>query len=105
MLIDTPYGELHYPSRWKDYLSLDIGDTAVVFYSQVGSHGRQHIFTVHYGSSAGIEVGSAIDNAGNAVSISLEVIPFEPDDSWSDADKKIVAAMQEDLNYLLSKLG
>lgn len=105
MVIDAPCGELHYPSRWKDNLSLQMGDDYVAFYGRVGGHGEQWLFTVHFGSGVGIEIGSVNDANGQTVSVSVEIEDLMLDDSWSTNDAGVIYAMQEDLNYLLMNLG
>lgn len=108
MAIDTPYGELYYPSRWKSYLSLKTEEKngySVSFYSNVSGHAAQCLFVVYFGSDRGIEIGTVKDDSGRNIRVSIDIISFEPDGSWSEADRNIVYAMQEDMNYLLTKLG
>lgn len=108
MIIDTPYGELRYPSRWKDYLDLKVNDKngySVEFRCSVGGHAPVSLFVVHYGGSKGIAVATGKDSSGKSVEIRLEVLEIDLNDAWSDEDMRIVAAMQEDLNFLLSKLS
>ncbi len=108
MAIDTPYGELYYPSRWKEYLTLKVEEKdgySVTFSSKVSGHAEQCLFVVYFGSQKGIEVGAIKDASGRSIRVSVDIFPFEPDGSWSDSDSTIIFAMQEDMNYLLSKLG
>lgn len=108
MVIDTPYGGLHYPSRWKDYLEVKVNDKngySVEFLCKVEGHDPVALFVVHYGGSKGIAVSTAKDANGKSVDVRMEVLEIDLDATWSEDDKSIVAAMQEDLNYLLSKLG
>ena len=108
MAIDTPYGELYYPSRWKDHLSVKTQEKngySVSFYGEVSGHASQCLFVVHFGNDKGIEVGTVKDPSGRDVRVSVEIVPFEPDNSWADADTTLIYAMQEDMNYLLTKLG
>lgn len=105
MVIDAPCGELHYPSRWKDNLSLQMADDYVAFYGRVGGHSEQWLFTVHFGTGVGIEIGSVTDVGGQIVSVSVEIEDLMLDDSWSTNDASVIYAMQEDLNYLLMNLS
>lgn len=107
MVIDTPYAELRYPSRWKDYLDLKFNDKngySVEFRCKIEGHDPVVLFIVHFGGDQGIPVGTGKDNSGKDVEIRLEVPEQNLDNSWSDEHKRIVTAMQEDLNVLLSKL-
>ena len=108
MAIDTPFGVLYYPSRWLDYLSLEINDTdgySVAFFCKIQGHKDQHLFTIHFGGSKGVAVGTTTNVSGKTVEVRLEIIELDLDATWSDGDKSIVFAMQEDLNYLLTKLN
>jgi len=103
MVIDTPYGQLRYPTRWKDYLDLKIVDTngyRVEFRCKVDGQEPATLFVVHFGGDQGIPVGTGKDG----VEIRLEVLELALQDTWDEEDRRIAAAMQEDLNVLLSNL-
>lgn len=108
MVIDTPYGELRYPSRWKDYLEVVVNEKsgyAVEFWCKMDGHDAVKLFTVHYGGSKGIAASTAKDSNGKTVEVRMEVQELDLNDTWSNEEKSIAAAMQEDLNYLLSNLS
>lgn len=108
MAIDTPCGELYYPSRWKDYLSLKTDDTdvySVSFYCKLDGFQDQLLFIIYFGGDTGYEVGTVTDASGNEVTVRMHIEEIEPDINWTDAQRTLVFAMQEDLNYLLSKLS
>lgn len=109
MAMDTPYMELHYPSKWADYLSINVtedNDTYSVSYACViGSHAEQHLFTVWFGGDHGMSLKSIKDDSGEMVEVRIEVTEISLDESWSEEEKNIVLAMQEDLNYLLARMA
>ena len=107
MAIDTPYGELYFPARWKDYLNLktDNGKVySVSFYCKLEGFQDQLLFIIYFGGDTGYEVGTVTDASGNDVTVRLHIQEIEPDINWTDAQRALVFAMQEDLNYLLDKL-
>lgn len=103
MVIDTPYGQLRYPTRWKDYLDLKINDKngySVEFRCKVEGQEPVTLFTVYFGGDKGVAVGTGKDG----VEIRLEVPEMDLPNTWDEEDRRIAAAMQEDLNVLLSNL-
>lgn len=103
MTIDTPYGQLHYPTRWKDYLEVKINDKngySVEFRCKVEGQEPALLFTVYFGGDKGVEVGTGKDG----VKIRLDVPDMNLPDTWDEEDKRIAAAMQEDVNVVLSNL-
>lgn len=108
MAIDTPYGKLYYPSHWNDYLSLktENGDAySVSFYCKLDGFQEQLLFIIYFGGDTGYKVGTATDASGNEVAVRLYVQEIEPNINWTDAQRTLVYAMQEDLNYLLNELS
>ncbi len=102
MAIGTPYGELYYPIRWRENLSLQVQQEdgySIGFYGNVGQHTMIHLFTLTIDGSGENIVGSM---AGKPVT--LELTSLEADDSWSAQERSTILAMQEDLNYLMGKL-
>lgn len=104
--IDTPYCELHYPAKWASELELAVDDSqgySVAFYGKVGGS-RIHLFTVYFGGSQGIFVKTIQAPGAGEVEVRIDISELTVDDAWSDADARRIFAMQEDMNYLLSKL-
>ena len=108
MTIETPYGDLRYPAKWKDLLDLEMSDAegyTVTFRAALEGHEPVFLFAVHYANGKGIAVGTVTDSSGSTVDVGLEIQELALDGSWSDSDRLTVAAMQEDLNFLLSELN
>lgn len=107
MTIGTKYGDLHYPQRWKDYLSTVISEDdvyGVAFFAKINGRENQKLFTIHFGGTVGTKVATTHDSDGKAMDIRIEVFSFEPDETWSDFEKILVISMQEDINYLIQYL-
>lgn len=108
VVIGTPYCELRYPSEWQKYLSLKIDETngySVSFYCALDGREPEHLFTVHLGGDQGVSVMELEADSGETVELRLTISEFAPDGSWSDEEKSIVYAMQEEVNYLLGSLS
>lgn len=109
MTIDTPAGELRYPSRWKDYLKLETRQEDDVytleFYADLEGFEPVPLFNVCLGGNEGIYVMDITAPDGSAVKLCVDIFEIEADINWTDAQKAIVLAMQEDINVLLSELN
>lgn len=107
MAIDTPYGELHYPVKWADYLSIKVSEDdgySVAFYCALEGHEEAHLFTVHFGGNQGSVVTTIASKTGGTVEVRVSLTELDLDDSWVDNDVGIAYSMQEDINYLLSAI-
>ena len=107
MIIETPYGDLQYPAGWKNYLDLKIEDQGtyrVEFRCKMDGHAPMALFVVYFGGDKGVTVGTAKDSNGQSVEIRLEVLDLNFDSSWDEGEKRMAAAMQEDLNFVLLHL-
>jgi len=105
--LDTPYGTLQYPARWDKYLVTKVSEKngySIKFSAKIGDHKAEHLFTVYFGGDEGIEAATVKDSKGKEVTLRLAVAEPELDGSWSDDERLILLAMQEDMNYLLSNL-
>lgn len=107
MAIDTPYGELHYPVKWADYLSIQVseGDAySVGFYCALEEHEEVLLFTIHFGGSQGSTVATISSKTGGTVEVRVSLTELNLDETWIDNDVGIAYSMQEDVNYLLSAI-
>ena len=107
MAIDTPYGELHYPVKWADYLTVEVteGDAySVAFFCALEGHEPALLFTVHFGGTQGAVVTKVASRDGGNVEVRVSLTELDLDDSWIDNDVGIAYSMQEDVNYLLSAI-
>lgn len=107
MSIETPAGELVYPVRWKDYLKLEIRQEngfTVEFYTELEGFDPVHLFDVHLNREQGIYVMDLTAPDGAVMKLYVDIFEIEADENWTDAQRSIVYAMQEDMNFLLSAL-
>ena len=107
MAIDTPYGELHYPVKWAEYLSVEVDESngySVAFYCALEDHVPALLFTIHFGGTQGAVVTKISDKSGGTVEVRVSFVELDLDESWIDNDVGIAYSMQEDINYLLKAI-
>ena len=105
--IDTPAGELVYPARWEDYLKLEIRQEGVYtleFYAELEGYAPVALFNVYLGGDKGIYVMDITAPDGTAVALYVDIFEIEADGNWTEDERTLVLAMQEDMNYLLAAL-
>lgn len=108
MALDTPYMELHYPAMWAEYLNVQVSKGTpyrVGYYANFEGHGSLHLFTVSFGGSKGTLLKTIKTSDGQMVEIRIEVPELSLDSSWTEEEQTFAYAMQEDLNYLLDRMG
>lgn len=109
MVISTDMCSLYFPGQWKDqirtdYIQSDDGGT-VSFYG-IADGKETEIFAVRF-SRSGAYTGNAVgvlDADGESILVSVNVFEVALDETWSNEERDVIAAMQEDVNYLLEKL-
>ena len=107
MAIDTPYGELHYPVKWAEYLNVEVDESngySVAFYCALEDHVPALLFTIHFGGTQGAVVTKISDKSGGTVEVRVSFVELDLDESWIDNDVGIAYSMQEDINYLLKAI-
>lgn len=108
MAIDTPYMELHYPSKWADTLSIKINQSGVYsvgYYCKIGNYADVRLFTVYFGGQTGSLLKTIKTEEGEMVEIRIDVPELSLLNEWTEEQKNTAYAMQEDLNYLLGKMN
>lgn len=106
LVIDTPYGKLYYPGKWKEETKITIDESdgyEVVFHGAVGGHDFQPLFAVNFGGSKGTVVHTLTLENDIPMQVRLRTFPLSMEE-WSAMDQAMMRAMQEDLNHLLAKL-
>lgn len=94
--IETPYGTLAYPERWKDTVTIETGEEP---YTLRFSAGEIPLFDLIFDGEEGYYLGTLQGQDGEAT---LRIISYDLDDQREDyADCR---AMQEDVNVLLQHL-
>ena len=107
MSIDTPGGTLKYPTRWSDYLHTETvmeEPYSVSFYCRVDGQEDLYLFTVYIGGEEGMLAGSITGDDGESRDVRLDIEELALED-WAEEEAQIARAMQEDLNFVLEKLG
>ena len=105
ILVDTPYGELHFPEKWKDYLMTQQEEDLVDFYAALPDHEPVLLFTVVFETANGHASGVITAQNGTQTDLAIVIHDLELPGDWSDGEIDIVYAMQEDMNYLLNMLS
>lgn len=106
VMIETPYGNLQYPEKWKGSIRTEViedaGSTIVKFYGTVGEYEEQHLFDVCFGGTGEIPVGAITD--GDATT-EVGVTYGQPDtEDWSMTAADTIYAMQDDMNYVIMQM-
>lgn len=100
--IETVYGNLYYPKKWEPQLRTEIVEEenyTVKFYGVVEDKEEQHLFSLVFGDN-GSKLGS-LEKDGEIITVSIAFEETSMDENWSDDEKKVIYAMQEDINYLI----
>ncbi len=109
LTIQTPYGALHYPVRWKDYLvtehieNEETGIYSVEFYGKVANQEKCLLFTILFGGDEGDQLGVILQDNGDFITVNILVAELELD-GWSESDMQILFTMQEAMNELIEQL-
>lgn len=101
--IKTPVGDLYYPETWKDSIKENINKEdgySSTIYGLIGDK-EIEIFTLYIGAdnASGHYFGTI---KGDKVYI--DIVEFEPDNSWEKEEKQMIYDMQEDVNYIIEQL-
>lgn len=102
--IQTPYGHLQYPGKWRDNvrISKTEGKHYVLrFYGHAGNIPEQLLFSIAFGGREGIEVATVADMEGKAVNVYL--IPEEIEGE-EGAAKDQLYAMAEGAIWVVESL-
>lgn len=103
--IETEYGVLNYPAKWKHCLSTEqINEYMLEFRCCIPDRDPVLLFTVLLHSEDGDIISSITDENGVQTALSIWIAELELDENWTDAERDMIYAMQEDMNYLLDAL-
>ena len=109
LTIQTPYGALHYPVRWKEYLvteqteNEENGIYSVEFYGKVANREKCLLFTILFGGDEGDQLGAILQDNGDFITVNILVAELKLD-GWSESDMQILFTMQEAMNELIEQL-
>lgn len=105
ILIETAYGDLLFPGKWEDNLQVEQPDEKTVeFYGNLTDYEPVLLFTVSFESEDGHIVAELVGADDSVTKLSIDIAEIVFDDSWKEADRNLIYAMQEDMNYLLESL-
>ncbi len=99
MKIDTKYGTLKFPAKWKDEVDVSISEDEPYTVSFVTKGTDKEIFSLHFGGGEGYLLGTLPLNGEN---IEVFVEDAELDAKSKDFDK--LCEIQEDVNVILNRL-
>ena len=102
--VQTPYGVLRFPGKWRDCLMTEQDESLVDFYAVLPGREPVLLFTVAFGTSNGHLSGVLTAENGNQTDIAVVIHELELTGEWTDGEKDTIFAMQEDTNYLLAAL-
>ena len=105
--IDTPYISLFFPAKWEEYMHIEVleGDNyCMTFYCSFSDEKGDKIFDVIFGSNITNSIGMIQSHSGEIIEMGIQVYEFDDHNKWSDFEKMTYYEMQDDLNYMLSKL-
>lgn len=107
IVIHTDYGDLHYPDRWQEYVTIRQeqkgSGIAVTFETQSGEE-TYALFDILIGGDGSDVVGSLTDSTGTQRNVYLHVDELPADSGLEESEQTRFYAMQEDLNYLIDHL-
>lgn len=99
----TPYGELKYPSMWKDQMtykgSSENGISSYVFYAVIGD-GQYELYTVYFGQSDAGNLLGYIPSDGGDLPVYIECHNIVQSNDLTDSELRTFYSMMEGVNEL-----
>lgn len=106
--IDTPYGAISYPLKWKEQIrteAVEQGDSYTVqFHGTVEGREEVHLFDIIFAGENGYNIGHLTTDKGTKVAVNIVSYDFKENDEWTDEEYNTYCAMQEDVNYIIQVL-
>ena len=103
--ITTPYVTLRYSEKWLNYLKTEKNfkeESNVTFFACIDGKNIE-LFTVHFNEDGAMPIG-VLNLESNSVYIAFSYADLKLDDTWTQNEKDIVNAMQEQINYIINRL-
>lgn len=104
--IATPYIGLHYPEKWLNYLKIKKNfeeESNVTFFACINGKKDVELFTLHFNEDGAMPIG-VLNLESNSVYIAFSYAEIKYDNTWTQNEKDIVNAMQEQINYIINCL-
>ena len=106
--VTTTYGALTYPGQYAGKLRI-AQDTSSGYriraYATMPGKAERHLFDIVIGARGDVYAGVLTDPYGNRKDVYLNVGDWEPDDSWSEEERREIALMQNLLNDFCEQLA
>ena len=108
-VLETPYGTLRYPGEWKDAVSWEISsdeDICTVSVTETFSGKNAMLFVLGFGNpdDEGFQMGT-LDYNGRDVPVCLTLCDFPQESNWSDSDRNLFIALQEQAYNMLERFA
>lgn len=107
--VETPFAEIEYPSARKENLNIEWDGTnnegKLIFFAKIQDKEEIEIFSIHFNEDAQIPIGILSEEKGGKIRIGYSLANPQFDESWSDYEKDIFYAMQDDINFLIRQLS
>lgn len=103
----TPYGDLHYPEQWTDFIKTEQQeeeDSVIITFNAEISGTVYPLFEVSIGKENGTAVGALTDENGVNRTVYMKVEEISEDPLLTESEQNRLYAMQEDLNYVIDHL-
>lgn len=105
--INTPYGDLHYPEQWTEFIKTDQKeeeDSVIVTFEAEINGTVYPLFEVTIGKENGTAVGELTDADGVKRTVYMKAGELSEDPLLTEDEQNRLYAMQEDLNYVIDHL-
>ena len=104
--IETKYGKLFFPLKWKEYLQVKMQDEEsyiVQFYGKIGNNKKQHLFDISFGGKEGTTIGY-YTNKKEIININVIGKECNKQEEMTEEDFAKICGMQEDVNFLIGMI-
>ncbi len=105
-VIDTPYCQLQYPLKWRNYVRVEINEDdnyTVCFYGKAGNAPECHLFDVVFGESTAYRVGS-VEVEQSMLTVGVEIYDIADEDEMTAEERLDLLSMCEDVNTVIRGL-
>lgn len=104
--VQTPYGQLKYPAKWKGLVRAEQKTDDVFSVSYWGNINDKEypLFTIIFGCTEDMSIGTIVDDNGRTVCVGIKLADPPIEDTITQENKAMFYEMQEDANYLISML-
>lgn len=105
--IETPYCNLYFPAKWENQVSIEKIEEEqyiVQFFGNIEGEEQQHLFDVLFSGTEGIKIGDLTMVDGTVIPVYIYSVEQQMNENWTEEEKNIIYAMQEDINYTIEKI-